>query len=65
MSETPTADDEQLTLVDSRTERGTRVIGGKAYHYGRNSSGTLVLLPGPDPRRIGDRIDAFVQAARS
>lgn len=25
---------------------------GKPYHYGRNSDGRLVLLPGHDPRTI-------------
>jgi hypothetical protein len=51
---TPSPDGERLTLVDHRTERGTRVFDGKPYHWAHNERGNLVLLPGPDPRRIAD-----------
>ena len=45
-------DGETYTLSRSRTERGTRILFGKLYHYGRNSAGNLVLLAGPDPRTV-------------
>lgn len=51
MSETP-ADDTRLTLRDTRTERGTKYLFGKPYHWARNGDDELELLPGPDPREI-------------
>lgn len=52
---TPPPDDERLTLRDTRTERGTKYLFGKPYHWARDAADELVLLPGPDPRAVTRR----------